>query len=157
MSKSVFNLAKLPLNTPEALWVDNTQDWMGAILDEMNEGFDQSEREEVKSFMRFKGEIHKVNDPRMEEVVIIKGELSARICAICGRSGDLIGDEIDIQINAALLEQQIIQKRQLEEEVNVWVQNEEYDLFTYEQNKVDIVPMLKEYVYMNKNPYPMKG
>jgi len=45
-------------------------------------------------------------------------------------------------------------QHELEDEISLFYDEEEWDLYFYEKNQVDLYPIIHEYIFLNKNPYP---
>jgi len=153
-SDQIIRINKIKFDVDEKLKFSDQNDWFREILKELNEDFEIGEIENSGSQILFNGFVSKVNDSRYKDVVLLSGKLHARHLALCGVSGDIIEEEIEIDIMAAFLSLEIRDKYSLQEELNIFIQNETYDLFYYEQNRLDLKSVMHEYIFLNKNPYP---
>ena len=63
-------------------------------------------------------------------------------------------DQIECEVKAACLAESGQKHLGLEEGDSVFLEEQEYELFFFDKNQVDIEPVLNEFVFLNKNPYP---
>jgi hypothetical protein len=155
MHQGLYSIVKLSEDSSDTLFADQSHPWLLKVLEELNEEFDEEDRAAIGPYIRFKGEITKVKNNRYGVSIILTGELSVRICALCGRTGQLIADPIECEVRSVFIEEENRSKYQLEDEITLLLNEDEYDLYYYSKNKCDVASVLREYAFLNKNPYPL--
>ncbi|MBI2522222.1 MAG: hypothetical protein HYV97_17515 [Bdellovibrio sp.] len=157
--KGLVSLATLKLNTPELFSFDQTTEWMESILTELNAPLEEGDvlfSEEAPQ-IHLKCEITKKQNVKYGDIVVVKGDFSAKFITTCIQSGSPMMDRIDVAIRACYIDDVIKKKYELEDEVNIIVDDEEFDLFVYHNGKFDLYEVIREYAFINKNPYPVLG
>ncbi|MEK6624894.1 MAG: hypothetical protein AABY86_08000 [Bdellovibrionota bacterium] len=157
--KGLFALAKLKLNTPELFSFDQSLEWMESILTELNAPLEEGDvlfTEEAPQ-IHFKSETTKKQNVKYGDIVVIKGDFSAKFITTCIQSGSPMMDRIDVVVRACYIDEVIKKKYELEDEMNIIVDDEEFDLFLYHNGKFDLYEVIREYAFINKNPYPVLG
>ena len=155
MLQGTYTIVKLREDASDTIFVDQTQPWLQQILDELNEDFDDEDKAQIGPYIRFKGEITKLKNNRYGVVAILTGELNARVCALCGNTGKLIYDPIECEVRSVYVEEENREKYQLNDEISLFLEEDDYDLYYYKNYKCDIAMVLREYAFLNKNPYPL--
>lgn len=155
--KANIPISKLKLNVPELLAFDQSLDWITIILAELN---DQLEEGDVvysheTPFLKFKGEAIKKQNVNYGDIVILQGDLSAKFITTCITTGAAMMDSIDTEIRSCFIDEAMKKRFQMEDEVSVFVDEGEYDLYFYQNDKIDLYDVFREYVFLNKNPYPV--
>ncbi|HAZ11992.1 MAG: hypothetical protein A2X86_06925 [Bdellovibrionales bacterium GWA2_49_15] len=157
--KGQFALIKLKVNTPEIFSFDQSTEWMESILTELNAPLEEGDvlfTEEAPQ-IHFKGEITKKQNVKYGDIVVVKGDFSAKFITTDIQTGTPMMDRIDVEVRACYIDEVIKKKYELEDEVTIIVDDEEYDLFLYQSGKFDLYEVLREYAFINKNPYPVLG
>jgi len=153
-----LHIGKLKYDNPELMSLDQATGWMKDLLDELNEPittgsvlFSQS-----PPFIKFKGEAIKKQNPKYGDIVFFTGELNSRFIANCAKSGEPMLDEIDLEVAAVFISEDSRDKNTLNDEVDLFVDGADYDLYFYTLQKIDFCSVLREYIFLNKNPYPIQ-
>lgn len=160
---SIIKVAKLKFDTDERISADQSSEWVLGILNELNENVDEEDLEDLKRqspqasecHLKFSADIKKVKNSKYKEVVLVEGELSAKFMTYCVSSGKLMSDVMECEVLVAAIDKSLQQSLGFDEEViDIEVDGQEYDLYYFESNQLDLAPILHEYIYLNKNPYP---
>ncbi len=80
--------------------------------------------------------------------------MSVTYSDICSRSGNIIDQNLNISLKSIFLDKSMKNQHELEDEISLFYDEEEWDLYFYEKNQVDLYPIIHEYIFLNKNPYP---
>jgi|GEM_PF-3343772 len=156
-SKATYFLAKLKYNAPELLVFDQNTEWMAKILSELNEPLEEGDVLYSKEtpFIRFKGEVVKKKNPQYGDIVLVMGDLDAAFVTTCIQTGKPMIDTIDVDVRACYISNDSKKRYGHDDEIDIVVDDQEFDLFFYNDEKLDIYEVLREYVFLNKNPYPV--
>lgn len=154
--KSEFNISELGKQGGIELSLDENTPWLKDLLDELCEGLtvdDYEQGEEIPS-ISFEGLIKKEQDDKVKDFVILEGQLNVLFYTLCVKSGTVITDQIEASIDAAFIHSAMKEQMGLDDEVDIFLLNKEFELYYLEKGKADIKPVLSELAFVNKNPYP---
>jgi len=155
MSTSIYSLGNLSKDIPEKIKLDQGEDWLSRILEELCEAAGEEESQMLEeAHLRFNGDLKKSKNTKYGEYVLISGNLTSHFVTQCIKSGNMMFDQIECDVRAACLAKSGQERLGLEEGDSVFLEDEEYELFFFEKNQVDLEPVLHEFVFLNKNPYP---
>ena len=152
MDSKIF-LKKLRPDHPMDIDVTESTDWVGDLLDELNDGLVDEEGTLSTPSFHFTGEMIKVQEGRFDEMATLTGELKTQFYAQCIKSGDTLLDELVVKVSCIFFSEDD-QKILGDEEMTYYYKESEYDIFDYQRNNIDLKEALHEYIYLNKNPYP---
>lgn len=140
--------------------VDQSASWMRQILSELHEDISDDLREEPELLKQagisFQGDLQKRSDSYWREHALLVGELKARFWTQCVRTGELLIEEQDLDIQAVFINDSLKKSKNLEETDTLMIESYEYDLYFYKSSIVKISEVLHEQLFLNKNPYPVK-
>lgn len=154
-----YTLPKLNYDLPLDLDLNESEKFLSEILDELNENLEKGEfiSEEKGPAIRFIGSLVKRDDGKYGDIVLLKGHLDVDFITFDIKTGTPMIDHLSVEVNAVFLEEYLCEKYQLQEEVSLYVDQGEYDLYYYRSKKVDVSSVLHEYIFLNKNPYPSES
>jgi hypothetical protein len=135
--------------------VNEKIDWVKELLDELSDGVDH--QDEVVPYLKIFISLDKRFNEKFESFVLINGRIEALHPAICVRSGDSFLDKLDIPVNAIVIDDNLREKWGYDEEITMFFEDEEKDLYTFENSQIQVKEILHEYLFLNKNPYPKIG
>ena len=127
--------------------------WVAELLSELEEEVDPATKS-AGSFLRFRGVLEKRHTGTYDDFLLLNGELEGSFDTLCVSTGQTMKDTFEIDIHAVFLQKQLEKTLELEDEIDLYIEDEEYDLYYYERRQVDLKAALHEYIYLNKNPYP---
>ena len=155
MDLRVYSLGNLKKDVTEKVKVDQNIEWFSKILTELNEAAGEEEAQMLdKTHLSFSGEIKKSKNVKFGEYVLLDGNINSLFVTQCIRSGNMMFDQIECEVKAACLARSGQKQLGLEEGDSVFLEEQEYELFFFDKNQVDLEPVLHEFVFLNKNPYP---
>lgn len=154
--KSNFLVKSLSKNMAQELMLDSDVSWFGAILDELQEEIEDGEvgTSEESPGIWFKGKLIRRSNGKFGEVLFLEGELSARFLTNCVKSGRLMMDEFEAPVKAVFVDEEMITRYALEDEVTIELEGEEFELYSYKDDVASLGEVLHEHVFLNKNPWP---
>lgn len=140
--------------------IDHHVEWMRNILSELHEEITDDLREEPEllkqASLKFEGDLQKRSDSYWRDHALLVGELKACYWTQCIKSGELMLEEQDLDIQAVFINESLQKTKNLEEADTLMIENYEYDLYFYKSSMIDISEVLHEQLFLNKNPYPVK-
>ena len=145
---------------PIEIHLSESDPLVGELLDELNEGLtlkdlEYSPEEGLKPEIHFAGELTKHFSSKYREYAVLEGNLFSRFLTLCVGTGTVIFDEVESPVKAIFIEPEFEEAFGYEEETSVFLENgEEYELYYLIKDHVEIQPVLRETVFLNKNPYP---
>ncbi len=154
---SLIKIAKLAFDTEAPFEVSQETEWTRPLLDELQEDVDEEDKTTSQEpvFITFHGHIKKMKSGKYQEILKLNGELRARFLTLCVSSGDVMVDEIVVDVNMAAIDDTNREKYGFDEDmIELEVDGEEHDLYYFKENELDLLPVFHEYLYLNKNPYP---
>jgi uncharacterized protein len=154
--KNEFNISQLKKNVDQDMTLDENTPWLKSLLDEFCDGLttdDYEQGEELPS-ISFKGSLKLCEDSKYHDFAVLEGEFEMNFYTLCIKTGTVILDSLGGAIEAAFINSSLKEKFELEEEVDIFITDREYELYFHEKGKFDIRPVLFEYAHVNKDPYP---
>ena len=154
--KSPESIQKFQVGVAKILELDATQDFMSELLEELNEGVDKSARGD-ESYISFEGEIEKL-EGKYEEFLHFVGTLKTTYYTHDILTNEVMTDNLEVEVKSLVLTNDVVKKLEMEDEVDIELNGEEYDLYSLDQNDyIDIKGILHEYIFLNKNNYPKRA
>ena len=149
--KNIFYLGQLKKNEAITFELSRSILWMDEILLELEENY--NENQSLDSRIDFSGQILKKQDGKFGDYLILEGCLKAAYGTYCIKTGDPMLDTIDVNVSAAILDDETEHKLHPEDDT-VLLGDRELDLYYYSNNCFDMQKIFHEYLFLNKNPYP---
>jgi len=148
-------VTKLPKEGSVEIYLDGETPWLGQILTDLNDDISDSDYDgDGETSIVFKGELIRKWNERFNDYVFLTGEVKVSFYTLEINSGEVILDHIDVPVKACWIQEELKEKYGYEDETEIWFDEDEYDLYFYTRNNVELQPVLNEYVFLNKNPYP---
>lgn len=155
MKSDVF-LRPIGIGQTVVIDVDQSSVWMNEILNELHEDVkaDLKDCDLSKTYIRFKGDLQKKSSAKFLDHAFLLGEIEARFYTYCITTGELMLDDIFAEVQAVFLEDELKKELELEDEITIYFDEYEFDLYYLSGLNVPLKPAIHEYVFLNKNPYP---
>lgn len=138
--------------------VDHQTEWMRKILTEVQEDVADELREQPELIhqarLHFKGDLQKQINSYWREHALLVGELEVHFWTQCVKSGELMIEKLELDIQAVFINESLKKEKSLEESDTLALGGHEYDLYFYQSGIVRLSDVLHEQVFLNKNPYP---
>lgn len=151
--KNIFYINQVKRGEELTLDVDESIAWMQDILHELQEGFDEKDIKPQAPSISFNGIIKRKKDGKFGDYLLIQGKLKACFCTYCVKSGSPMLDSINVQVDSAILDDEI-KTRLRDDDDTIFLDQHQLDLYYYQNNCFDMQKILHEYLFLNKNPYP---
>lgn len=156
--KNPEGLQTFPMNKDHDYFLDKSIDWLAELLKELNENTSQLPEEELlkRSRLDVNLNVKKCFKPQMGEYLLVKGKIDAAFFTDCVRTLTLMKDEVNVEFQCCLLDKALESDDQYNDQIEIYTDNELFDLYYYERRKVDLKELIHEQIYLNKNPYPTR-
>jgi uncharacterized protein len=154
--KNEFLMSQIIKSKELDINLDENTPWLKSLLDELCEGLTNNDYQQGEELpcISFVGELKSDEDDKYKDYATLIGTLEITYYTLCARSGTVILDYLDASVEAAFLNSSLKEALGLEEDVDIFLTDRAYELYFHEKGKLDIKPVLSEYAYVNKNPYP---
>ncbi|MBT6324920.1 MAG: hypothetical protein HOJ35_03050 [Bdellovibrionales bacterium] len=156
---NIVSLPKLKLGKEENLSLNSSTPWLMSILHELSSDTssrDSKEQDGLTFDINFNGELIREKDHSLGDIVKLLGALSVTYITQCAQSGELMNDKLNLDVQAVFIDNILSNKYEDDENMTLFIGNMEYELYFYENSKLDLAQVLHEYISLNKNPYPKK-
>lgn len=145
----------LKKNEDVELKVDQSTPWIGKLLQELEDEIDPSDFEGFpESTMNFDGHIKKGTGGKFGEYFALSGKLLAKYRTLDVKTGQPMQADLDIDLHLCCIEDESKDKFELEEELVIYLGEEEYDLFFFDGKKIDVAEIFREMIFLEKEEYP---
>ena len=152
----LFQVNKIDFETPMQIELDQDESWIHEILDEVN-----AEAETDNEFLRAgttslnaQLTIEKVRSDSYGSTLTVCGEIKVNYAAQCVNSLKDMTEELSVRFKAASVDSRLKATLNLENEDDILVGHEQFELFYYTKNQADLKEMIREIIFLNLNPYP---
>lgn len=130
---------------------------MAELLNEVNNGLTPNTDDKVNEpQINFTGEMTLVEKAGLGDVILVSGKLSASFYTQCGLSGEVFLDKLKVKLNAAFINESYQDREEYSDMIDIEVSGKVYDLFYTKQKNINLMDLFREFIYINKNPYPAK-
>lgn len=156
--KNPLNLVKLPLNKDVTITLTHENPWVQELLVELHEGVTGMPVRELVKRSTFDVELNlcKKFQNTIGEYLLAKITIDIQYFTNCIKTLALMKDSLNLTFQSAVLPKTLEENEEYTDQVEVFLDNEMYDLYFYEKNFVDIKEIIHEQIYLNKNEYPVR-
>lgn len=153
----VINIAKIPSHQSEDFFITKDEEWVKELLIELNSNATDRTPEMylMKSFLDIKLNIKKKFKGSLGEFVLIRGHLNVEFMTSCVRTLKEMKDYIDVEFKACVIDSIHKDKPEYEEVIEIFEDNDVFDLYFYDNRTLDIRSIIHEQIYLNVNEYPI--
>ena len=151
--KNIFYLTQIKKEEEHILNIDESTTWMKDILHELQEDCNEKDKKSMATHISFNGSIQRKKDGKFGDYLYMRGTLKAGFCAHCVKSGNPMLDTIDLQIDSAILDNEIKERLRENEDI-IYLDQNQLDIYYYQDNCFSMQQIIHEYLFLNKNPYP---
>lgn len=152
--KEIVDLRDLSFNSAMELTIDQNVEWLGEILNEFNDECVDLECLDSEFYLKLTGSITRKKDSRFDEVLLFDAILAMQFGTTCVSTGKPIVDTINSSLKAIYIDRVHAKKYELEDEITLIFDNEERELYFYEKFKASLKEVVREHLFLEKNPYP---
>lgn len=156
---SPFSLKKIKPNVWLEFECDKGSPWVAELLHELNEH--STELDEATNFeqstLNIAINLKKSSHISWEEQLLCQIYIDACYNTRCIKTAETFQEKLEIEVKACLVPQEMNQKEELADQIEVFTEGEIYQLYFFdEQGKIDIKEICHEHIYLNINQYPTK-
>jgi len=152
-----INLIKLPLNTEFNFDLDQDTDWVKKFLLELNEKASEKSPEEYleETFIEISGEIEKKDKPEMNEVLLVRGTITATYATECIRTLKPMLMDMDVEFKICFVDESMATSELFADLDETYVENDVYQIYFHNKRTVNFEEMLHEQIFLNYEQYPV--
>lgn len=151
--KDMFFIKGLPLDAGQSHTFNEKQAWCQEILDELTEDLTETEKSKFESTINVDLEITRKHRGSLGDFILLEGDITIEYPTHCVKTFKMMKETQVTPVNAIVLDNNLEKELELEEETTFFLDTDELDLYFY-HHKLDVKPIIHEYVFLNKNPYP---
>lgn len=150
---------KFPLNNTKYFELDEQQNWLKALLTELNEKAQDKTPEEYleNSGLKLNLEITKKHSREFGDYLLVKGEFSANYFTACVRTLEEMTDSLNLSLKACFIATEYENDENFQDQTETFQDNELYELYFYSKNQIDMAEFVHEQIFLNMNQYPVKN
>jgi len=154
---SKVNISKFPIDTPKFYDLGKSQDWVKALLIELNE---KAENKTPADFLeetsiQLTMEIEKLFKKEYGEYLLVKATVTTDYVTQCVRTLSDMGEHFELDMSACFLIGHLETDEAFIEQMEIFEKDEIYELYFYKKGMADIAEMIHEQIYLNLNQYPI--
>ncbi|MBL7665924.1 MAG: hypothetical protein JNM93_12385 [Bacteriovoracaceae bacterium] len=152
---SKVNLSKIP--SGEARFkLNKTHPWVKELLIELNEKVtDLSEEEKLeRTELNIDFEIEKKHKTEYGDFVLVMAEINGRFLTECVKTLKTMEDMLHVKFQACFVAETFSESELLLDQTEIYINNDLYELYFYQDNEVDIKEMFHEQIFLNITAYP---
>jgi uncharacterized metal-binding protein YceD (DUF177 family) len=146
-----YNIAPLGVDQRLELELDQTTPWLAQILDELEEN---AEGPSEKRMISFRGMLEKKHKGTFKDFILLTGTVKASYATLCVSSGNPMTESLEVEVHAVYIDQVLEKDMELEEETELFINDDQYDLYYFDKKSVDLKSAISEYIFLNINHYP---
>ncbi|MCO4754333.1 MAG: DUF177 domain-containing protein [Bacteriovoracaceae bacterium] len=137
--------------------LNQSEEWIREVLMELNEKATSRNPEDYlgETDLRVSLKLTKKNNPTFGHVLLVKGKVEAEFMTECVRTLQEMKDSVEAEFSACFIENIFAEEEEYADQVELFIENELYDLHFYELNRANIKEMLHEVIFLNINQYPV--
>lgn len=153
-----INIIKIPLNTPKYYKLGIDQDWVKALLVELNEKAEDKTPEEFlkETQLEIAVEMTKMFKKEYGEYLLIKVDLYTEYTTQCIRTLEDMKESLELAFQFCLVDKKMEDEEEFTERLDIFEKDEMYDLYFYEKGFGELAEIIHEQIYLNINQYPIK-
>jgi hypothetical protein len=144
---------KLYYNDPKSFSFNQDDLWLNEILGELVDELQGELTPDLDCRISLELQAHKHQHYSYRDVVLVKGELLVRYPALSGQTGEQLQQELLVPVSCAFIDGTFQDNEELQEEITLFIENQEWDLYFHFNGVVDLKPVIHEYIFLNRNPY----
>jgi uncharacterized metal-binding protein YceD (DUF177 family) len=150
-------ISKFPINSPQTYELDKSITWVRDILVELNENAENKLPEQYleDSFLNIHLKVEKKFKGSYGEYLILSGNLETQYFTQCVRTLEEMRDHLELDFKACILDVIHSESEELQDQIEIFIDNDLYDLHFYENRSAMIKELIHELIYLNINKYPV--
>ena len=128
--------------------------WLNEILGELVDELGGELSSDIDCLIGLRLEGNKFQHHSYRDAVLLKGKLEVKYPASSSINGDQVQQELSIPIKSVFIDSSFEDNEELKEEITLFVEDQEWDLYFHNNGIVDLKSVIHEYIFLNRNPYP---
>lgn len=148
------NISKLPMNTPKQFKLTQDQDWVAALLRELNENSDETSELREKTHLTLDLELTKKFDDSIGELVIVTGSFGSQFATKCVKTYQDMLDNVLGKVQACFIPKFLEKEDAYQDQTDIFINNDMHELYFHDRGRLDLAEALHEQIYLEVNQYP---
>ena len=151
------NLTQLAPDRSYTFNLNQSEEWVRELLMELNEKATSRNPEDYlgETNISLTIELKKKNNPTVGPILLARGKVEAEFVTECVRTLQEMKDQVEAEFKAVFIENIFAEEDEYADTVELFVENDMYDLHFYELNRADMKEMVHEVIFLNINEYPV--
>lgn len=155
--KGKLTLPKFPRDSVQSYELNESNAWIKPILLELNENVETKLPEEYleTSHLNVNLDIQKKFKASYGEYLLITGSVDTEYHTQCVRTLNEMKETLQIEFKACFIDDQYQESEELQDQVDIFMDGDVYELYFYENRQADIQLLIHEQIFLNYNQYPV--
>ena len=128
--------------------------WVNEVLGELVSELGGELTAEMECSLKWTCKVKKFQHSTYREGVLLHGEILVKYPASSSQTGDQLQEELNVPVRSVFIDSSFEENEELAEEITLFIEDQEWDLYFHNNGLVDLGPVLHEYIFLNRNPYP---
>lgn len=152
-----LNLIKFPLNTSIDYELNEETEWVQKLLIEMNENATDKKPLEwlAETYLSLDLTLTKKFKNEYGEYLLVKGSFAIKFVTESVRTLKTVYEEQEQEFNAVFLDEAVLKTEDFKELDEVWLDNDNYDIYPLQKSNANIAEMLHERLFLSRDLYPL--
>lgn len=153
-----LNTMKIPAQKEVEFELDKNQDWVKELLFELNADAPGMPAEVAfgQTALNLSLKISRRNNAEFNEYILLDAKIEALFFTQCVKSLTLMKDDLNFELKACFIDTSFEKQDEYEDLTEFYIDNEMRDLYYYEKRVIDLSEVIREQIFLNKNPYPTR-
>ena len=134
--------------------VDESHLWVNEVLGELVDELGGELSDNIDCTLKWSFKAKRFQHHTYREGILVEGQISAVYPASCSKSGDQLEQNLSVSMRSVFIDSSFEDNEELAEEITLFIEDQEWDLYYHQNGLVDLKPVLHEYIFLNRNPYP---
>lgn len=152
--KEVINIRAMSPGSVEEFSLDAETDWVAEILTEFNEDCIDISLIDDNFYLKISGKIQKKDDSHYSNVLLFDAEIQMKFATTCVLTGKPMVDYYNGTLSTIYIDSKMAQKYEIEDEISLLFGTEERELYLYKKGNASLKEVVREHLFLEKNPYP---
>ena len=130
-------------------------DWAKDIIKELEEGIMENDFSDIANpHFLASGYVKKGVGGKFGDYLMVHGDLELTYRTYCVKSGEPMLTKLDLDIRVCCIDDENKDKFELEDELIIYLEEEEYELFFFDGKKANLGEIIRELILLEKDDYP---
>jgi hypothetical protein len=153
-----LNTMKIPAQKEVVFALDKNQDWLKELLFELNADAPGMPAEIAfgQTTLNLELKLSRKSNAEFNEYILLDVKLDALFFTQCVKTLTLMKDDLSFEFKACFIDISFEKQDEYEDLTEFYIDNEMRDLYYYEKRLINLCEVIREQIFLNKNPYPTR-